>query len=152
MTTSITNFSGKYSFLSNFYKLSPNGYVSLDGILYPTVEHAYQAAKTNDVNIRNKIALAETPSKAKYYGRSIKQLRDDWSIVKFKIMYDLVYQKFHNDSTLMKLLLQTGSSLLIEGNTWNDRIWGVTLDQQGQWVGENHLGKILMFIRDQQSI
>ena len=67
-------------------------------------------------------------------------------------MYDLVYQKFHNDSTLMKLLLQTGSSLLIEGNTWNDRIWGVTLDQQGQWVGENHLGKILMFIRDQQSI
>ena len=38
----ISSFTGDYSFLSNFHPAE----VSLDDINYPSVEHAYQAAKT----------------------------------------------------------------------------------------------------------
>lgn len=38
----IDSFHGEYAFLSNYYD-SPIFY---DGILYPSVEHAFQAAKT----------------------------------------------------------------------------------------------------------
>ena len=39
--TRITRFHGEYRFLSNFYPVK----VEYDGVQYPTVEHAYQAAK-----------------------------------------------------------------------------------------------------------
>ena len=42
------------------------------------------------------------------------------------------------------MLIQTGDSVLIEGNTWGDRVWGVC-----NGVGENRLGRILMKIRSE---
>ncbi|NWN81082.1 NADAR family protein, partial [Bacillus sp. (in: firmicutes)] len=45
---------------------------------------------------------------------------------------------------LKNKLLQTGESILIEGNTWGDKIWGVC-----NGVGENKLGKILMKVRNE---
>jgi predicted NAD-dependent protein-ADP-ribosyltransferase YbiA (DUF1768 family) len=41
--------------------------------------------------------------------------------------------------------MATGSEEIIEWNNWGDRIWGKTYDG----VGENHLGKILMKIREE---
>ena len=41
----IEEFKGKYRFLSNFYARSP---VEFDGMIFPSVETAYQAAKTLD--------------------------------------------------------------------------------------------------------
>ena len=47
---------------------------------------------------------------------------------------------------LAKLLDQTGDAELLEGNSWNDKIWGVdSITLQGQ----NQLGKILMAKREQ---
>lgn len=40
-------------------------------------------------------------------------------------------------------LLATGSAELIEGNVWNDTFWGVCRGR-----GQNHLGRILMEVRD----
>ena len=57
----IDSFEGKYRFLSNFY-LSP---ITYEGIEYPSVEHAYQAAKTFDQKIRQKVADCPTPNEAK---------------------------------------------------------------------------------------
>lgn len=37
----IKSFTGKYSFLSNFYPCK----VLFEGVRYPSVEHAFQAAK-----------------------------------------------------------------------------------------------------------
>jgi predicted NAD-dependent protein-ADP-ribosyltransferase YbiA (DUF1768 family) len=50
----ISPFKGQYDFLSNFY-LAPVLYARRP---YPTVEHAYQAAKTKDLEARASIALS----------------------------------------------------------------------------------------------
>jgi predicted NAD-dependent protein-ADP-ribosyltransferase YbiA (DUF1768 family) len=61
-------------------------------------------------------------------------------------MKEIVFLKFRNHSYLESLLLKTGDLELIEGNTWNDKFWGVDL-KTGK--GENNLGKILMEVRTQ---
>src|SRR5438046_10530573 len=74
----IDPFEGEYRFLSNFYPAQ----VEFEGLTYPTVEHAYQSAKTLDMNERRKIAAAPTPAEAKRMGRALNY-RGDWEQVKF---------------------------------------------------------------------
>lgn len=135
---SITEFKGAYGFLSNF-AVAP---VVYEGMLFPTVEHAYQAAKTLDWNSREEIRKAYSAGKAKQMGKRV-QLRDDWKDVRLHIMEILLRQKF-NVEPYRGLLLATGNTELIEGNWWNDTFWGVCRGK-----GENHLGKLIMEIRSQ---
>ena len=130
-------FDGEFDFLSNFYEST----IYHDGIKYPTVEHAFQAAKTMDLNERIKIANMNTPGKAKRAGRKVA-LRPDWEQVKFEVMKELVTIKFLNPDLKAKLLA-TKNAELIEGNTWNDTCWGVC-----KGIGQNNLGKILMEVRE----
>lgn len=64
---SITEFKGAYHFLSNF-AVAP---VVYEGMLFPTVEHAYQAAKTLDWNSREEIRKAYSAGKAKQMGKRV---------------------------------------------------------------------------------
>lgn len=145
MTEPITQFRGKYHFLSNFH-VTP---IEMDGMTYPTVEHAYQAAKTDDTEKRERIAALATPSAAKAAGRRIKR-PPNWFDVNLGIMEDLIRQKFTRYDDLREKLLATGDAELIEGNTWNDRFFGMTWSKKDQqWVGENHLGEMLMRVRDE---
>jgi len=50
--------------------------------------------------------------------------------------------KFTKHESLKEKLLATGDEELVEGNDWNDRVWGKV-----DGVGENHLGRLLMKIR-----
>lgn len=134
----IRKFSGEHAFLSNFYG-SP---LYLDRKLYPTVEHAYQASKTLDEDGRNAIRLAVSPSYAKRLGNTIP-LRSDWEDVKLNCMLSLLRKKFRIFA-LQRELLKTGDRLLVEGNQWGDRFWGVCNGK-----GKNHLGKLLMQVRDE---
>lgn len=133
----IEAFSGDYRWLSNFYPCD----VSLDGDIYPTVEHAFQAAKTADTTMRRVIRQAPTPGLAKKLGRAVKRLRSDWDTQRLTVMLDLLRQKFAHPE-LRELLLATGDADLVEGNYWNDRYWGSV-----DGVGENHLGRLLMKVR-----
>lgn len=133
---SIKGFSGPYRFLSNFYP----AVVELDGMYFPTVEHAYQAAKFDDVAIRRSVQCCATPGKAKRFGKS-GLIRTDWSEVRYDIMHDLIMQKF-SKAEFAKMLLSTGDKYIEETNTWQDVYWGVC-----NGVGENNLGKILMSVR-----
>jgi ribA/ribD-fused uncharacterized protein len=133
----IDRFAGLFRFLSNFYP----ALVVLDGVVYPSVEHAYQAAKSTNGAVREHIRIAPTPAVAKRYGREVL-LRPDWESVKIQYMKHLVWQKFSTHELLGTLLLATGDAELVEGNTWNDRFWGVC-----RGVGENWLGRILMDVR-----
>jgi len=133
----IDSFSGEYRFLSNFYPST----IYIDGICYPTVEHAFQAAKTRDEFERRRIAIARTPAKAKSLGRKVR-LRKDWESVKVAVMKRCVELKVESHADLVELLLATGTAKLIEGNTWNDTFWGVCGGR-----GKNQLGKILMRVR-----
>lgn len=134
----ISSFRDEYFFLSNFYPVE----IKLDGIVYPNAESAFQAQKTLDVEERRKFSMLKNPVQAKHLGRKVK-LRDDWEEVKLDIMTEVVSQRFLQHPHLIEMLLQTGDEELIEGNKWGDRFWGVCKGK-----GENHLGKILMKIRD----
>lgn len=126
-----------YEFLSNFHPST----VRFEGVLYPTVEHAYQASKTLDLKVRDLIRRAKSPADAKKLGQGITP-REDWGEVKLDVMRRLISEKFENPFLRPKLL-ETEDSELILNNKWNDRFWGVC-----RGSGENWLGKILMEERE----
>ena len=134
----ITAFQGEYRWLSNFWPSQ----VIFEGQTYPTVEHAYQAAKTLDYDARGFIKSCATPGEAKRASKNLV-LRTDWEQVKVGIMESLLKQKFAWPALRDKLLV-TKSEELVEGNTWNDTFWGVCRGK-----GQNTLGKLLMAIREE---
>lgn len=134
----IVGFIGSYRFLSNFYP----SVVLWHGIMWPTVEHAFQAAKATTDAQRQWILEAKRPGVAKQRGRKI-DLRPDWDDVKLDIMHRLLQLKF-SLSDLRPKLLSTQDWELLEDNNWGDRFWG-TVDGKG----ENHLGKLLMKVRSE---
>ena len=135
----IDSFSGEYRFLSNFYPST----IFVDGFRYPTVEHAFQAAKTADNAAKQKIATTQSALRAKSLGRQVR-LRKDWEAIKVAVMRQCVALKFESHPDLAEMLLETGNAKLIEGNSWNDTFWGACGGR-----GKNHLGKILMGVRTQ---
>lgn len=132
-------FRDEWEFLSNFYPAT----VHLDGVAYPSVEHAFQAAKTLERAERERIRKSSSPAKAKGRGRGVP-LRKDWEQVKLAVMEALVREKFTAHPELGARLLATGSRRLVEGNTWGDTFWGVC-----RGSGKNHLGRILMRVREE---
>ena len=134
----ITSFTGEYRWLSNFFPCT----IYYDGMEFRSVEHAYQAAKTQDYIYRTHILNAVSAADAKKYGSSIP-LRADWESIKLDVMFMLLSQKF-NQSPFAERLTATGNQELVEGNYWGDKFWGVHSDGEGQ----NNLGKMLMKIRN----
>ena len=137
----IKQFSGEHRWLSNFYPCK----VFLDGEIYDSVENAYQAAKTLDLEKRKEFKVI-TPGHAKRLGKTL-DIREDWDTVKLEVMSDLLHQKF-KQPLFYELLIATGINCKIEeGNTWNDTYWGVDL-KTGK--GKNNLGKLIMSIRTEK--
>ena len=132
----IMEFRGAYRFLSNFYPENEP--------YYKTAEHYFQAAKAATQDEHDWVMAAESPGKAKYRGRCV-DLRPGWDDDKINVMTNVVREKFQ-DPTLRSWLDSTGNAELIEGNDWGDTFWGVD-SQTGE--GENHLGQILMQIRQE---
>lgn len=130
-------FDGEYAFLSNFYP----AIVEFEGLIYFSSEAAYQAAKTIDLSKRMVFTQLDA-GQSKRAGRKL-ELRPDWDRIKNQVMYEICYNKFVGERSLMRQLVLTHPHELVEGNTWGDRYWGVCNGQ-----GENHLGKILMLIRE----
>ena len=137
-TTDILEFKGEHRFLSNMYKVL----FRIDGILYFSVEHWYQANKTTDPDIYESLRKCSTPGEVKAMGNQI-EIRPDWDDIKLDVMYKGVLAKFSQNADLKNKLLST-RGLLVEGNNWNDQYWGVC-----NGVGRNNLGKILMRIREE---
>lgn len=116
----IDKFDGQYDFLSNFY---PSPIVYKDNkIVYPTVEHYFQAMKTFQTDEHEAIRTAATPGEAKRLGRRCT-LREDWDNIKYEVMYRALKMKF-KDPELRAKLLVTGDEFLVEGNTWGRQILG----------------------------
>lgn len=131
-STDILCFQGEHRYLSNFWPAP----VRLDDDLYPTVENAYQAAKTEPEH--RAVFTTCTPSEAKRLGRKVP-IRPDWDLVKVMVMRTLIAQKFAPGSPLAAKLLATGAAHIIEGNTWGDTYWGMCKGR-----GQNILGKLIM--------
>jgi len=139
----ISSFSGEYRFLSNFWMCDVPCY----DMTYPSSEHAYQAHKTEDMNIRHMICGLSTPGQAKRAGQDL-QLRPHWNGMRVSVMTAILESKFRNNPDLLYRLDRTKCHTLIEGNTWGDTFWG----QCPLGKGKNNLGNILMNIRDNEMI
>lgn len=142
MTTYIRGFKDEYRFMSNFIYCT----VEYDGVEYPTNEHAFQAAKFDDLEYREVIREAETPGDAKKLGRTRDfPMREGWDEgVAVQVMSYINAQKYSKPK-YRNLLLETGDAVLVETNHWGDDTWGdsTTTDKPGK----NQLGIILMSIR-----
>jgi ribA/ribD-fused uncharacterized protein len=137
----INEFQGEYRFLSNFWPC----YLVYEDILYPTAEHAYQAAKAGSPGIKTRIKDCPTPAEAKDFFETYRVTPDPgWTNEKkLVIMEKILMIKFGGKEPLLtRALLATEDATLIEGNNWNDTFWGVCNN-----TGENNLGRILMKIR-----
>lgn len=142
--THITSFSGEYRWLSNFW---PCNLPSMHGMIPATVEHAYQASKTDSEEYAKLILSQLKAGAAKRLGKGAT-LRPGWEEMKIDVMRQLLTHKFDdNNPWLQQKLLATENAELIEGNTWGDTFWGRTNHGLGVWFGDNHLGKLLMEVR-----
>ena len=140
----ISQFQGEYKWLSNFWPCS----VLLHGRTYQSVEHAYQASKSNDPIWYDTCSDPDIKAgQIKRLSKSIssQNLWKDWEDIKRPIMLSLLIQKFQSEP-FRSQLLNTGDILIEEGNTWGDKFWGIDLKTGN---GENYLGQYIMFIRDQ---
>lgn len=148
----IEYFIGQYDFLSNFYFRD----IVYEGIAYPTVENAFQAAKilkdtpkaTNLERVRLGFVRV-TPSMAKHKGGRIV-LRDDWEEIKDQVMYDILKIKFTSNKDLRDRLISTGNVYILDGNSHHDNYWGqCNCEKCINEKGQNVLGKLLMRVREE---
>lgn len=136
---SIKEFKGDNFFLSNFYEHP----IEYKGILYRSTENAYVSAKSNDPKFKLKVSQVG-PGQSKRFGRSV-DLIENWDMVKFDVMEDILRIKFSDDFLKSKLISTDGQELY-EGNWWHDTVWGV---DHITGIGQNNLGKLLMKIRNE---
>lgn len=120
------------------------------GLIWPSVEHYYQAAKLTCVEDVGKVLASDSPGRSKKLGRSLPN-RPDWQACSIRAMRDALALKFTFDGAdgeqLANILLETGDELLVEGNTWGDRFFGMVKDDNGIYRGQNWLGSLLMLRR-----
>ena len=126
-------FQNENRWLSNFWPAK----VVLDGVVYPTVENAYQASKTTPEN-RNLFKNCR-PDEAKRMGQQVP-LRPEWDAL--EAMRNFVWQKYDFGNALGAKLVNTGTCHIEEGNVRGDTFWGVCRGQ-----GKNMLGKLIMVRR-----
>ena len=130
-----------YYEFTNFY-LAP---IDLDGKIWPTTEHYFQAQKFIGTSFTEVIRNFQRPREAFDLSRNpavSRWRRNDWEEVKINIMRKALLAKFTQHKRLRQLLLDTGDNMLIEHSPY-DKFWG----DGGDGNGENHLGKLLMEIR-----
>ena len=137
--TPVSRFRDAHRFLSNFAACQ----IYYEGLMYPSLENAYQAAKCADVGQRIQFTTI-SPGDSKRLGRVVA-MRKDWLSVRVSIMEELTDIKYRQYDFAQRLV-DTGNGELSEGNMHGDTFWGVDL-RSG--IGENVLGQILMRKRDE---
>ena len=135
----ILQFKDGYRFLSNDFPAE----VTYEGITYPCASLAFLASKTDDMAERKSISRMN-PVKARQK-HSADPGSPEWKTNRKAIMKEIVRSKFLQNPSLMEQLAATGRRKLINGGK-KDTFWGISLIT---WEGENHLGQILMKVREE---
>lgn len=136
----IRKFDKEHKWLSNFAPCT----IVLNGISYPSVEHAYMSAKSNDVRWYLKCTDESIkPGTIKKLSRGIL-LVSNWDAIKIEVMQECLNQKYRQEP-YRTLLIETDDVFIQEGNYWGDTFWGVDLNTN---TGDNRLGKLIMEIRE----
>lgn len=117
------------------------------GRLWPTSEHAYQAARFFEVapELVEQIAKARSSHEAWEIAGNNKHLqRTNWSKIKADVMLEICRHKLQQNPYVLKKLLQTNNEHLVEDSPV-DSFWGWGADKQGR----NELGKVWMKLREE---
>ena len=132
-------YTDRFYCLNNFSAFA----VEMRGRVWPTAEHAYQAAKFFDPGIIAIVGNARSAHDAKKFARANDaRKREDWDHFKHEIMEDVLRAKLEQHSLVRQQLLETGDRIIIE-NSPTDSFWGRGPD----WEGHNHFGKLWMKLR-----
>lgn len=134
-------FSGNLAFLSNMYPCEVRMNIKGQWYTFQNSEAAFQAGKCRDKRDIKPLTAMDGKT-AKHYGRKVF-MRKDWGIYRVTWMQRVVLSKFRQNPDLMEQLLATHPLPLKETNYWHDTFWGIC-----DGKGENHLGRILMEIRE----
>lgn len=151
-----------YGAFSNLYRRE----IEVEGMRFPTVEHAYQWLKPRDPRVRDWLMMAPSPSllaiashvlpsdagedPAEIMRKTADALlgfhtRPGWSRLRYPWMLACLQAKFAQHDDLRELLLATGDCLIVEAGRIDDdagRRWGVVNGR-----GNNYLGRMLMRVR-----
>jgi predicted NAD-dependent protein-ADP-ribosyltransferase YbiA (DUF1768 family) len=127
--TKAIELTGKYKALTNSYP----SMIVVEGISYPTLEHAFQAAKLTDTETKVLISKAKLPDVSSLVGEGFT--RPNWKEIQWATMYQLMKLKFESNPTLASLLQDTGDRRLVFEN------------RNLRAVRRDKLGTILMKVR-----
>lgn len=144
-----------FRFLSHFFPAP----IFIDGETWTTVEHYYQAQKSDDPVYRQAIRDTLRPGMAKrlaaqpqaprrvsaqsWFRKNGTSPRSDWHEVKLDIMRRADLAKFTQHGELGDVLLATGDAELVEDSP-SEPFWGVGPDGKGL----NWAGRVIMEVRE----
>jgi len=125
--------------------------IELDGVSYPTVEHAYQCQRYIDKKIIEEIRNAASPLKAweistKYKHLQIPGFRDEK--YKLEVMKKLLRLKAQQHEEIRQALIDSGDAEIVKHIfTYppGDGFW----DDGQDGTGLNHMGRMWMEIRNE---
>jgi ribA/ribD-fused uncharacterized protein len=131
---------------------------TVNGVLYNCAEQYMMAGKARlftDFNALQKIMAATDPSIHKKVGRAVRGFDEGkWNAVAKEVVYNGNHAKFTQNPTLLKALLDTYGTTLVEASPY-DKIWGIGMhatDRNAQrratWQGKNWLGEVLTQLRN----
>jgi len=130
--------------LSNF----SNHAIYLKGVVWPTVEHYYQAQKFAGSPVEAQIRECASPMQAKQLANEQSGMlwnetqTQRWQAKKETVMYEGLTAKFTQHPQLQVLLLSTGNRRIAE-HTEHDHYWGDGING----TGSNRLGELLQQLR-----
>ena len=127
--TKAIELTGKYKALTNSYP----SMIVVEGISYPTLEHAFQAAKLTDTETKVLISKAKLTDIPNIVEQGFT--RPNWQEIRLATMYQLMKLKFESNPTLASLLQNTGDRRLVFEN------------RNLRAVRRDKLGTILMKVR-----
>jgi predicted NAD-dependent protein-ADP-ribosyltransferase YbiA (DUF1768 family) len=137
----ISSFTLEYSFLSNDHICL----VHYEGLLYASVTHAFQAARSSDQSVKEKISKIHDLESMYEIAETIED-PPGWLKARGRIMEVIIRDKFRRNPVLRQRLSDTKNSLLVnsyeDATNPNNLYWGTVGER-----GENTIGKILMKIR-----
>jgi len=143
-----TKFAEDTLFLSRYDVLHPLSTYSkyaieLEGCLWPSVEHYFQAMKFEDRELWQRIAQASSPHQAQDMARwQFWKVRRDWKKIRQVMMTRGLYVKCRSHNVVRQTLLDSADRPIVETSQY-DYYWGCGRDGRGH----NIYGKLLMTVR-----
>ena len=152
----ITSFKGKYAFLDLAFLCV----VTNDHTLYNSAEAAFLASQYDASYFRSMFRDTALPIwRARELAKRLQKRRDWTPELSLELMRQITLDKFSRSPNLRSLLLATRHELIVAENNWHEQFWGrcICNTRPGKYgkkdaclvPGSNHLGIILMSVRDQ---